>query len=80
MAATYTLPCGCVVRRESANVERIFKQCEPCAAEFNERHAASVRERRVAREKLWADEERVLAPGGLPVSPYQSNIRTAVHP
>jgi predicted transcriptional regulator len=27
-----------------------------------------------------ADAGRVLAPGGMPVSPYQSNIRTAVHP
>lgn len=27
-----------------------------------------------------APPERVLAPGGLPVSPFQSNIRTAVHP
>ncbi len=26
------------------------------------------------------NEQRVLAPGGMPVSPYQSNIRTAVHP
>jgi hypothetical protein len=32
------------------------------------------------RAMLNEPEGRVLAAGGLPVSPYQSNIRTAVHP
>jgi hypothetical protein len=50
--STYKLPCGCVVERTSEHVERVFKQCDCCAAEFNERHTASAGERAEARAAL----------------------------
>lgn len=51
---SYHLPCGCQIERGS---ERVLERCAACtAAEANDRHAASVEERRVAREKLWASE------------------------
>ena len=54
-AKTYKLPCGCVVMLEREGVERVFKQCDCCAAEFNERHSASAAERAEARANLAAE-------------------------
>lgn len=53
--STYKLPCGCIVQRQSENVERVIQQCACCAAEFNERHEASATERAEARANLVAE-------------------------
>ena len=53
--STYKLPCGCIVQRESEGVERVLKQCDCCAAEFNERHEVSAAERAEARANLAAE-------------------------
>lgn len=73
----YKLPCGCVVERNS---ERIITMCQCCEAEFNERHERAVEDRKRFAAPAIASPDRVLAPGGLPISEFQSNIRTAVHP
>jgi hypothetical protein len=55
MKGTYMLPCGCIVNRESEGIERVLKQCDCCAAEWNERQAASAAERGETREKLVSE-------------------------
>ena len=59
---TYKLPCGCVIAYVSENVERILKQCDCCAAEFNERHSDDVARHAAARAELWAAERAKAVP------------------
>lgn len=54
-AGAYRQPCGCVIQRMSENVERVFKLCDCCAKEFNERHEASAAERAESRAKVNAE-------------------------
>lgn len=37
----FKLPCGCVIQRLSNQTEEVLKQCDCCATEFNDRHAAA---------------------------------------
>ena len=52
----HKLPCGCIVKRVSENIERVVNLCDQCQTEFNERHQASVAERAETRAKLVAEE------------------------
>lgn len=67
---TYRLPCSCVVER---GAERIIDFCAEHGRQFDEIHARAMDDHAAAHP-------RVLEPGGQPVSEFQSNIRTAVHP
>lgn len=49
---TYRLPCGCVIVHESKNTERVLKQCDCCAKDWNDRHEASAAERAEARAQV----------------------------
>lgn len=67
---SYQLPCGCKVER---GAERIVDFCDGHGTQYLE-----IRKRALADHA--AENPRVLASGGLPVSEFQSNIRTGVHP
>lgn len=50
-AGVFKQPCGCVIQRLSQNIERVYKLCDCCAKEFNDRHASAA-ERKHERDRI----------------------------
>ena len=68
--AQHKLLCSCLVERAA---ERVIEFCVEHGKQFDEIHARAMDDHAAAHP-------RVLEPGAMPVSEFQSNIRTAVHP